>query len=296
MEEALAWLSEMEHEAAAAWGLQDLQSAGALGLSAAVSWFCSPTTDADMRRYVERLLTHSGYRVQAVVDGQAALVEARRRKPDLILSDVMMPRLDGFGLLAKLREEDSLQGVPSSCCRRGLVKKRKSKAYAPAPMTISSNPSRRASCWRAWKPISNWLGHARNPRALLREEAEILGTAQRGGYGAGRGNRPGAGRANRDRCGDASLSGAAFGSFFYNVIDDGGQILHPLHALGAPREAFSEFPMPRNTRGVRATFRGTGHRPFRRHHQGSALRQKRALSRACRPGICRSVVISRCRW
>jgi two-component sensor histidine kinase/DNA-binding response OmpR family regulator len=52
------------------------------------------------------------------------------------------------------------------------------------------------------------------------------------------------------------LSGAQFGSFFYNVINDKGES-YTLHTLsGAPREAFSKFPMPRNTKVFDPTFRG----------------------------------------
>jgi len=55
-----------------------------------------------MRNYVHRLLTER-YTVESVGDGEAALEAARRRRPDLILTDIMMPRLDGFGLLHALR-------------------------------------------------------------------------------------------------------------------------------------------------------------------------------------------------
>ena len=58
--------------------------------------------NADMRQYVVRLLA-GRYEVEAVPDGEAALAAVRRRTPDLILTDVMMPRLDGFGLLRELR-------------------------------------------------------------------------------------------------------------------------------------------------------------------------------------------------
>ena len=61
--------------------------------------------NADMRQYVTRLLSPH-YDVRAVPDGEAALAEAIERPPALVLSDVMMPRLDGFGLLAKLRDAD----------------------------------------------------------------------------------------------------------------------------------------------------------------------------------------------
>ena len=49
--------------------------------------------------YVRRLLGQQ-YDVEAVPDGEAALAAARASPPDLVLSDVMMPRLDGFGLLS----------------------------------------------------------------------------------------------------------------------------------------------------------------------------------------------------
>ncbi|WP_203236261.1 ATP-binding protein [Methylobacterium crusticola] len=68
--------------------------------------------NSDMRGYVRRLLVDRGYLVEAVADGRAALAAARRELPDLVLSDVMMPRLDGFGLLAALREDPALRGIP----------------------------------------------------------------------------------------------------------------------------------------------------------------------------------------
>ncbi|MEO7799949.1 MAG: ATP-binding protein [Opitutaceae bacterium] len=66
----------------------------------------------DMREYVSRLLIAQGYEVEAVADGQAALEAISRRLPSLVLSDVMMPRLDGFGLLKKLRRDPAMSGVP----------------------------------------------------------------------------------------------------------------------------------------------------------------------------------------
>jgi PAS domain S-box-containing protein len=67
--------------------------------------------NADMRAYVRRLLGDR-FEVSAVPDGRAALEAARARKPDLVLSDVMMPRLDGFGLLRELRADPQLFEVP----------------------------------------------------------------------------------------------------------------------------------------------------------------------------------------
>ncbi len=65
----------------------------------------------DMRRYVERLLSGQ-YKVESVADGEAALAAVRQQAPDLILTDVMMPRLDGFGLLRALRTDPGTAGVP----------------------------------------------------------------------------------------------------------------------------------------------------------------------------------------
>ena len=68
--------------------------------------------NADMRSYVARLLTQGGYEVEAVANGAEALSAVRRGSPpDLVLSDVMMPELDGFGLLAKLRADPALEGL-----------------------------------------------------------------------------------------------------------------------------------------------------------------------------------------
>jgi DNA-binding response OmpR family regulator len=67
--------------------------------------------NADMREYVQRLLEQR-YEVSAVPDGEAALESARHERPDLILTDVMMPRLDGFGLLRELHANEDLKDIP----------------------------------------------------------------------------------------------------------------------------------------------------------------------------------------
>jgi DNA-binding response OmpR family regulator len=67
--------------------------------------------NADMREYIGRLL-RSRYDVQAVADGAQALVMARREPPDLVLTDAMMPRLDGLGLLRALRADETTRAIP----------------------------------------------------------------------------------------------------------------------------------------------------------------------------------------
>jgi PAS domain S-box-containing protein len=67
--------------------------------------------NTDMRQYVARLLAER-YHTEVVADGEAALQAARERAPDLILADVMMPRLDGFGLLKALRADPRTRHQP----------------------------------------------------------------------------------------------------------------------------------------------------------------------------------------
>lgn len=55
-----------------------------------------------------------------------------------------------------------------------------------------------------------------------------------------------------------SLTGAAFGAFFYNRVDGNGESYMLYTISGAPREAFSKFPMPRNTALFASTFSGQG--------------------------------------
>ena len=65
----------------------------------------------DMREYLRRLLA-TKYEVEAVADGESAFEATRREKFDLILSDVMMPKLDGFGLLKALRADEKTRTIP----------------------------------------------------------------------------------------------------------------------------------------------------------------------------------------
>ena len=68
--------------------------------------------NADMREYLARLLRTAGYQVDLVTDGQQALERVRADLPDLVVSDVMMPRLDGLALVAALRTDPRTAAVP----------------------------------------------------------------------------------------------------------------------------------------------------------------------------------------
>jgi PAS domain S-box-containing protein len=67
--------------------------------------------NGDMRAYIGRLLG-AHWDVETVADGQAAIDAIRRNSPDLVVTDAMMPGLDGFGLLAAIRNDPDLQDLP----------------------------------------------------------------------------------------------------------------------------------------------------------------------------------------
>lgn len=59
-----------------------------------------------------RMLTVSGYQVAVVHSADAAIAEAFRQPPDVILSDLRMPMTDGMGLLTRVRRDPRLREVP----------------------------------------------------------------------------------------------------------------------------------------------------------------------------------------
>ncbi|HEU5354535.1 MAG TPA: SpoIIE family protein phosphatase [Actinocrinis sp.] len=67
--------------------------------------------NADMRRHLERICSPR-WEVASAADGESALNAMRRRLPDVVVTDVMMPTLDGLGLVAAMRKDPRLAAVP----------------------------------------------------------------------------------------------------------------------------------------------------------------------------------------
>ena len=105
--EALRWLPDGD---AAADGAQDTPASPVVpeGERARIVW---ADDNPDMREYVRRLLG-TRFDVEAVADGEAALAAMRREPPALVLSDVMMPRIDGLELVRILRADPKLRAIP----------------------------------------------------------------------------------------------------------------------------------------------------------------------------------------
>jgi signal transduction histidine kinase/DNA-binding response OmpR family regulator len=68
--------------------------------------------NSDMRRYLGRIIVEHGGEVIAAADGEAALSAIHTNFPSLVITDVMMPKLDGFGLLREMRADADLKTLP----------------------------------------------------------------------------------------------------------------------------------------------------------------------------------------
>jgi signal transduction histidine kinase len=102
-EEALHWLPEpAEPEERPGAATSDLAAPGRILIA---------DDNKDMREYLRRILAKE-WTVRTAPDGEAALAIARAWQPDVLVSDVMMPGLDGFGLLRALRDDEALCQTP----------------------------------------------------------------------------------------------------------------------------------------------------------------------------------------
>jgi len=215
--------------------------------------------NADMRGYLLRLLEKS-YEVEAVGDGREALAAARRAPPAVVLTDVMIPGLDGFGLLREIRADAQLKRVPviMLSARAGesariegiragaddyVVKPfsaRELLARVSARIEVSRLEAERSAAERALHEEAKTLETLDLIGRLLTAELDLERILQ----------------AVTDAA--TEVSGAAFGAFFYNVTNELGEAYLLYTLSGAPREAFEKFGTPRNTPVFAPTFRGEG--------------------------------------
>lgn len=68
--------------------------------------------DGEFRKLLEAILADAGYAVATAPDGAQGLEAARAERPDLILMDVEMPRLDGYAAIKALRADPEIRGIP----------------------------------------------------------------------------------------------------------------------------------------------------------------------------------------
>lgn len=68
--------------------------------------------ETTLQKTLTSVLSNSGFSVASAYDGEAGLIEARKMRPDLILLDLILPKMDGFAVLAELKKDANLKDVP----------------------------------------------------------------------------------------------------------------------------------------------------------------------------------------
>jgi signal transduction histidine kinase len=108
VQEVLRWLPDEDDASSRRDDFDELEVGAAVTRAGRVML---ADDNADMRAYVRRLIGDV-CDVRAVADGKAALSEIRKHRPDLVITDVMMPEMDGFELLREIRNDSTLRDIP----------------------------------------------------------------------------------------------------------------------------------------------------------------------------------------
>jgi two-component system, OmpR family, alkaline phosphatase synthesis response regulator PhoP len=112
-------------------------------------------------RLVEVNLTRAGYEVATAYDGVEALEKVKETEPDMIVLDVMMPRMDGFEVLKRLQADPDTQDIP---------------------VIMLTAKAQDADIFRGWSSgVSSYLTKPFNPRELLTFVERIFQSLEDGG-------------------------------------------------------------------------------------------------------------------
>ncbi len=68
--------------------------------------------DKFLRRVISRKLSGEGYDIVEALDGEKGLKSAQEEKPDIILLDLILPGIDGFEVLARIKQDPSIASIP----------------------------------------------------------------------------------------------------------------------------------------------------------------------------------------
>ena len=116
-------------------------------------------------RLVEINLQRAGYDVVTAYDGVEALEKVKSEKPDMLVLDVMMPRMDGFEVLGKLQSDPSTSEIP---------------------VIMLTAKAQDADIFKGWQSgVSSYLTKPFNPRELLTFVERIFQSLDEGPHGAG---------------------------------------------------------------------------------------------------------------
>lgn len=65
-----------------------------------------------LQKTLGRALENDGYQVSSALDGQSGLALVKEAKPDLVLLDLILPKMDGFEVLKKIKEDEATKDIP----------------------------------------------------------------------------------------------------------------------------------------------------------------------------------------
>lgn len=68
--------------------------------------------DRFLRELITQKLVKEGYEISEAIDGEEGIKKIKEKKPDLILLDLILPEIDGFEVLSKMREDPALAQIP----------------------------------------------------------------------------------------------------------------------------------------------------------------------------------------
>jgi CheY-like chemotaxis protein len=101
----------------------------------------------DMRENTLEILQFAGYDVVTAVDGKDGVQRAREHRPDLILCDIMMPEMDGYGVLFLLNRDPQTAGIPFIFLTAKADKSEIRKGMNLGADDYLTSPMKSWSCW-----------------------------------------------------------------------------------------------------------------------------------------------------
>ncbi|NMA91767.1 MAG: response regulator [Firmicutes bacterium] len=96
---------------------------------------------------VRTCLDAVGYRAHVVEDGEEALKYLKTRRPDLVLLDLMLPKIDGFEVLKKIKEKDSTRDIPVIVLTAKVSREDQERALALGADYYMTKPFRPRELW-----------------------------------------------------------------------------------------------------------------------------------------------------
>ena len=126
-----------------------------------------------LRRMMDTLLTESGYRVLHAHHGQQAMELAREAQPDLILSDLMMPVLDGLSMCQQLRSDARTAHIPVIAMSAGRQPRELAglvNGYVSKPFELDDLLATIASCLSAASHQRREEAVLESPQASIQEQ------------------------------------------------------------------------------------------------------------------------------